>query len=55
MEEKADITKPKEEPASGVDISLIRWHLSLTPYERLMHLQNHVNAILKIRHANSSV
>jgi len=36
----------------GVDLSLIRWMLSLTPAERLQHLQDHVNAILAIRELN---
>jgi hypothetical protein len=35
----------------GVDVSLIRYMLSLTPKERLEMLQNNVNAILKIRKA----
>jgi hypothetical protein len=29
----------------GVDLTLIRWMLSLTPAERLQFLQNHVNGI----------
>jgi hypothetical protein len=33
----------------GVDLTLIRWMLSLTPAERLDVLQSHVNAILAIR------
>jgi hypothetical protein len=37
----------------GVDLTLIRWMLSLTPDERLDVLQNHVNAILAIREANA--
>jgi hypothetical protein len=35
----------------GVDVSLIRWMLSLTPRERLQVLQQNVNSILKLRHA----
>ena len=38
----------------GVDLTLIRWMLSLTPGERLQVLQRHARAILEIRHANSS-
>jgi hypothetical protein len=33
----------------GVDLSLIRWMLSLTPAEPLEFLQRHVNRILAIR------
>jgi hypothetical protein len=33
----------------GIDLTLIRWMLSLTPAERLDVLQRHVNAILTIR------
>ncbi len=33
----------------GVDVTLIRWMLSLTPAQRLDVLQRHVNAVLEIR------
>ncbi len=36
----------------GVDLTLIRWMLSLTPAERLSVLQQNVRAILKLRHDN---
>jgi hypothetical protein len=36
-----------------VDLSLIRWMLSLTPAERLQFLQRHVNCILAIRARNA--
>jgi hypothetical protein len=41
--------------ADGVDLTLIRWMLSLTPAERLETLQQHVNSVLRIRAANSAV
>jgi hypothetical protein len=37
----------------GVDLSLIRWFLSLTPAERLQFVQNHTNRILAIRELNA--
>jgi hypothetical protein len=37
----------------GVDLTLIRWFLSLTPAERLDVLQRHVNAILAIWELNA--
>jgi hypothetical protein len=37
---------------NGVDVSLIRWSLTLTPAERLDFLQEHVNAVLEIRALN---
>ena len=37
----------------GVDLTLIRWMLSLTPAERLQFLERHVNAILTIRRLNA--
>jgi hypothetical protein len=37
----------------GVDLSLIRWMLSLSPVERLRVLQEHVNAIRAIRDLNA--
>lgn len=34
----------------GVDLSLIRWCLSLTMEERLQALQDHVHSLLMLRH-----
>jgi hypothetical protein len=36
----------------GVDLTMIRWMLSLTPAERLEVLQSTVNSILDIRERN---
>ena len=33
----------------GVDVSLIRWMLSMTPRERLEFLQRHVTAVEALR------
>ena len=49
---------PDEEPLTddsedGVDLTLIRWFLSLTPAERLQFLQNRINAIARIRELNA--
>jgi hypothetical protein len=38
----------------GVDLTLIRWMLSLTPAERLQVVQRHSNAIVAIRELNAS-
>jgi hypothetical protein len=35
--------------ADGVDLTLIRWMLSLTPEERLEVLQANVSSILRLR------
>ncbi len=37
----------------GVDLTLIRWMLSLTPAERLETLQQYVNSVVTIRARNS--
>jgi hypothetical protein len=37
----------------GVDLTLIRWMLSLTPAERLEFLEQHVNDIVSIRELNA--
>jgi len=37
----------------GVDLTLIRWMLSLTPAERLEVLQSAVNSIIDIREQNA--
>jgi len=42
-------TRPPEYDENGVDVSLIRWMLTLTPLERLQLLQSNVNAILRVR------
>lgn len=44
-----------EYSADGVDLTLIRWMLSLTPAERLQFAQRHVNAILAIQELNAGV
>lgn len=44
--------EPEPEQVGGVDITLIRWMLSLTPAKRLQVLQNNVNAILRLRERN---
>jgi hypothetical protein len=38
----------------GVDLTLIRWMLSLTPAERLDVLQGHVDDIVAVRELNAS-
>jgi hypothetical protein len=35
-----------------VDLTLIRWFMSLTPMERLATLENHRKAVQQIRDAN---
>jgi hypothetical protein len=37
----------------GVDVTLIRWMLSLTPRERLQFLEDRINDVLKIRERNA--
>lgn len=37
--------------ASGVDLTLIDWMLSLTPRERLIFVQEQADAVTKMRHA----
>ncbi|MEA2694532.1 MAG: hypothetical protein QOJ16_3919 [Acidobacteriota bacterium] len=40
---------PPEESADGVDLTLIRWTLSLTPFERLQLLQDWVDGLAELR------
>jgi hypothetical protein len=54
------VADPGREPHSeyseeGVDLTLIRWTLSLTPAERLQFLERHVNAILAIQELNAAL
>jgi len=37
----------------GVDLSLIRWFISLTPAERLAFLEDQVSGVMKIRALNA--
>ena len=39
----------------GVDLTLIRWMLSMTPAERLRVLQEHHRSIMKLRHGNRNL
>lgn len=38
----------------GVDLTLIRWMLSLTPAERLDVLQQHVRSVMRLRGKETS-
>ena len=38
----------------GVDLSLIRWFLSLTPAERLAFLEDRIGDIIRIRALNAA-
>jgi hypothetical protein len=44
-------TKPPAD--DGVDVTLIRWMLSLTPRQRLQVLQRNINSILRLRDART--
>ena len=39
----------KTHSADGVDLTLIRWMLSLTPAQRLQVLERHVQSIMRLR------
>ena len=40
---------PQTHSEDGVDLTLIRWMLSLTPAERLQALQQSVQSLLRLR------
>ena len=42
-----------ERSEDGVDLTLIRWMLSLTPAERLAAMQNYVDTVIDIRTKNA--
>ena len=55
---EADEQIAQDEPAysaEGVDLTLIRWMLSLTPAERLDVLENCVNFVMEARARNPQV
>lgn len=51
-EEEESAPLPDYSP-DGVDLSLIRWSLSLTPSERLAFLEDRIAGILRIRELNA--
>jgi hypothetical protein len=44
---------PSDYDGSGVDLSLVRWSVSLTPLERLTSAEELINEILAIRERNA--
>jgi len=50
----ADKDRLTDYSEDGVDLTLIRWMLSLTPAERLEVLQSHLNRIIAIRELNAA-
>ena len=52
-EASQDPVPPTESP-DGVDLTLIRWTLSLTPLERLELLQDWVDGLTELRHGRAA-
>jgi hypothetical protein len=56
-ERYSGLVTPSDQPQpeyseDGVDLTLIRWMLTLTPAERLEFLEDQINSILEIRELN---
>lgn len=49
----AQVAPPAESP-DGVDLTLIRWTLSLTPLQRLELLQDWVDGLSELRHGRAA-
>jgi len=45
---------PPAESPDGVDLTLIRWTLSLTPLQRLELLQDWVDGLAELRHGRAT-
>jgi hypothetical protein len=45
---------PPAESPDGVDLTLIRWTLSLTPLQRLELLQDWVDGLAELRHGRAA-
>ena len=45
---------PPAESPEGVDLTLIRWTLSLTPFQRLELLQDWVDGLTELRHGRTA-
>ena len=54
MEDSIPTEEQRHEYVNGVDVTMVRWMLSLTPLERLEVLQRHVRSILELRAAIGS-
>ena len=53
-ESSPEATLPTYSP-DGVDLTLIRWMLTLTPLQRLQVLQHFVRSVLELRARNPSL
>ena len=47
--EKALVSTERVHSDDGVDLTLIRWMLSLTPAERLQVLERHIASVQRLR------
>ncbi len=47
----ADEEELQERDEEGVDLTLVRWMLSMTPAERLRAMQEFANSILRLKEA----
>ncbi|MHB1424161.1 MAG: hypothetical protein ACYC3I_13375 [Gemmataceae bacterium] len=50
--QEAGVSDRPSHSDDGVDLTLIRWMLSLTPLQRLEVLQQHNQALARLRDAN---
>ena len=53
MDSELEVPPAPEYSEDGVDLSLIRWMLSLTPAERLQVLQDHIDGVTEVRRLNA--
>ncbi len=53
IDQSSDAAPQPDYSPDGVDLSLIRWMLSLTPAERLEFAESYANEILAIRELNA--
>ena len=49
------VDEPPTHSEDGVDLTLIRWMLSLTPAERLEVLQENIGSIMELRGGQTEV
>jgi len=54
-EQPREAPGPQEYSEDGVDLTMIRWMLSLTPAQRLDALQGFVSSVLEIRAQNAGL
>jgi hypothetical protein len=53
QKKKTPVKNVRTHSEDGIDLTLIRWMLSLTPAQRLQVLQQNASSLTRLRHAKT--